>query len=368
MTTVSDHPAARMGLDDARHRLWAAVRTGDESAAYGVARDALESGWQVEEVLLDLIAAVQVKVGTEWAADRMTVAQEHTATAIHERVVAAVAHHRAVPAAPHRGRVTVACVDGDWHALPARLLAEVLRQRGWQPDFLGAHVPTPHLVAHLHRTGPRAVALSASISTHLPTAHAAITACRATGVPVVAGGAAFGPGGRYARALGADLWAPDARSAAEALEGGIAGHRPAVAGPPADDLRHLADQEYTYVAGNGRRLVRETLARLADRFPPMRDYSDRQRERTAEDIAHIVDHLGTALYVGDGELFTGFIGWTADILEARNVPAVCLHPALDLLADQLKDFPRALHMLAEARAALASRTSAPTTPGPGKRA
>lgn len=249
---------------------------------------------------------------------------------------------------------------------PARLLAEVLRLRGWRVDFLGAHVPTPHLIAHLHRTGPRAVALSSSIPTHLPTAHMAVTACQAAGVPVIAGGAAFGPDGRYARALGADGWAPDARGAAAVLERGL--DRP---GPPAvhrtvDHLPHLADQEYTIVAGTTHQLVKQTLADLEERFEPLRGYTERQRRHTAEDLAHIVEYLATSLYVADDELFTRFVLWTADILTARRVPARSLDPALDLLARQLKDFPRACRTLARAREALGDRTPLPTIPGPGK--
>ncbi|GAA3132590.1 hypothetical protein GCM10017687_55690 [Streptomyces echinatus] len=57
--------------------------------------------------------------------------------------------------------MTVGCVDGEWHAFPARLVAQVLRLRGWQVDYLGARTPTSHLVAHLHLTNPDAVLLSA---------------------------------------------------------------------------------------------------------------------------------------------------------------------------------------------------------------
>ncbi|MEV6197218.1 cobalamin-dependent protein [Streptomyces sp. NPDC051920] len=360
------HPGA-LSLGAAREHLWSAVLQGDEGRAAAVVLDALDASADAETVLLDLIAPVQARVGTEWAANRLTVAQEHTATAIHERVIAVLAHRPDRPAeTPSGPRVTVACVDGEWHALPARLLAEVLRLRGWRVDFLGAHVPTPHLIAHLHRTGPRAVALSSSIPTHLPTAHMAVTACQAAGVPVIAGGAAFGPDGRYARALGADGWAPDARGAAEVLERGL--DRP---GPPGvhhtvDDLPHLADQEYTIVAGTTHRLVKQTLADLEDRFEPMRRYTERQRRHTAEDLAHIVEYLATSLYVADEELFTRFILWTADILTARGVPARSLDPALDLLTLQLKDFPRACHTLAHAREALGNRTPPSTIPGPGK--
>src|SRR5581483_1151712 len=111
-------------------------------------------------------------------------------------------------------------------------LADVLRLRGWEVDFLGAQVPTPHLIAHLHQHGPDAVALSCSIPTRLPTAHAAITACQAAGVPVLVG----------------DAWAPDARRAAEVLTQGSLHLHLASTRQPIDDLPHLADQEYTTVS------------------------------------------------------------------------------------------------------------------------
>ncbi|MFJ8254632.1 B12-binding domain-containing protein [Streptomyces sp. NPDC094466] len=337
--------------------LWRAVSAGDECVAIELVLRLLDEGADPESVLLDVIARVQARVGEEWAAARIGVAQEHAATAINDRAVAAVSMHPAARATADRGRITVACVDGEWHGLPARLLAEVLKLRGWRVDYLGAQVPTPHLIAHLHGTRADVVALSSSIATRLPTAHAAITACQAIGVPVLVGGAAFGPEGRYAKLLGADAWAPDARAAADHLAQGRL-PRPEADHQQFDDLPHLADQEYTLVARNRAKLVRSVCTALEDAFPAMRSYDDLQRERTAEDLAHIVEFLATALYLDDEELFTGFITWTARILVARGVPARSLPPALDLLARELKDFPRAARIL---RAGTRSLTIAPFT-------
>jgi len=333
-------------------RLWGAVIDGDEYAAVGTVFAALDEGMNPERALLELIAPVQHRIGTEWAANRLTVAQEHAATAINERVIAALAHHPGCRRTADAGRVTVACVDGEWHALPARLLAEVLRLRGWQVDFLGAQVPTPHLIAHLHQHGPDAVALSCSIPTRLPTAHAAITACQAAGLYVLAGGAAFGRDGRYARLLGADAWAPDAQSAAECLSGDFPRVRFSSNHQPIDDLPHLADQEFTMVSRSAAQLVETTVGELEHRYPAMAGYTDAQRQHTVEDIAHIVDFLATALYTDDDELFTEFVVWTAGILDARGVPTGSLYPALELLAAQLRDFPRTQRILSAARTAL----------------
>ncbi|MGE2836218.1 cobalamin B12-binding domain-containing protein [Mycobacterium sp. SMC-4] len=342
----------RQTCDGLRERLWAAAIDGDEFTAVDVVFGALEQGTPAEDVLLDVIARVQQRVGTEWAANRITVAQEHAATAINDRVIAALAHHPSVRRPASVGRVTVACVDGEWHAMPARLLAETLRLHGWQVDFLGAQVPTPHLVAHINQHGPGVVALSCSIATRLPTAHAAITACQSAGVPVLVGGAAFGADGRLAKLLGADAWAPDARSAAARLAQGFEPLSVTRAHHVVDDLPHLADQEYTLVRDSSTRLVQATMVALGERLPDMAGYTDLQRQHTSADIAHIVDFLATALYTDDDDLFAQFIGWTADILEARGVPAATLVPTLDSLADQLTEFPRARRLLHNARAGL----------------
>ena len=195
--------------------------------------------------------------------------------------------------------------------------------------------------------------LSSSLPTRLPAAHAAVTACRSVGVPVLAGGAAFGPDGRYARLLGADAWAPGAREAADVLAAGL--ERPAhtAARHPVDDLPHLADQEYALVTRARPRLVKQTLADLTGRLPALRRFDDEQWERAAEDLAHTVGFLAAALYVDDTGLFTDFLTWTADILCARGVPGRSLLPALGSLGEQLHDFPRTRRLLDEGALALA---------------
>ncbi|GGS34023.1 cobalamin-dependent protein [Streptomyces griseoviridis] len=306
-----------------RRRLWDAVSAGDEHTAFGVLDRAAADGVDEETLLLDVIAPVQERIGAEWAADRVSVVQEHAVT--------------------------------------ARLVAEVLALRGWRVDCLGAQTPIPHLVAHLHRTDPCAVLLSGSVPTRLPTAHTAVTACQAIGVPVLAGGRAFGPDGRHARALGADRWAADARGAAAVLAAGLPRAGPSVTRQAVDDLPHLTDQEYTLVVRSRPRLVRQALADLETGFPAVRAHGEAQRERTAEDIAHIVDFLATALYLDDAEVFTAFLTWTAAVLEARRVPAWSLVSGLDALAGRLHDFPRALELLRLGTAAL---LDSPARPGP----
>ncbi|WP_245774523.1 cobalamin B12-binding domain-containing protein [Nonomuraea wenchangensis] len=331
------------GVERYEEELWEAATAGDEYAAIDAAVSALDGGVPAESLILDVVAAVQARVGQAWADNLITVAQEHTATAVNESVLVVAAHHAATlqhGPAPVKGRICVACVEGEWHTFPVRLLSEVLRLRGWRVDYLGAHVPTSHLVPHLHRTGPSAVALSGSIAIHLPAAHASITACQAAGTPVLAGGPAFGPDGRYARRFGADAWAPDARAAADLLDRGLPRR-----GTPGD--AYQADPEYVVLDDRAPVLVRDVMEELARHAP-----EEEPRGDTAEDAASVVGYLKAAVYVGDPGLFTSFAGWLAQMLGARGMPAPALLAALDVLAARLPGLPHAQATLAEARATL----------------
>ncbi|MGW0860686.1 cobalamin-binding protein, partial [Streptomyces sp. NPDC002690] len=152
--------------------------------------------------------------------------------------------------------------------------------------------------------------------------------------------------------------------AAALLAGGSASRTPRVH-QPIDDLPHLGDQEYTLVVRSKAQLVKAVLVGIDERFPGARDYTESQRDRTAEDVAHIVDFLAVALYTDDAELFTGFLDWTGDVLSARGVPPLSLVPALEVLGEELRDFPRATRHLRLA----AGRAGAPLRPYvPGKHA
>jgi methanogenic corrinoid protein MtbC1 len=303
----------------------------------------LNRGVGAQEVLLDLVAACQAEIGRRWARAEWSIAQEHAATYINEQVVAAVASRVPAPASP-RGLIVVACVDGEWHSLPARLFAEVLRLHDFEIRFLGASVPGPHLISFLHQHGPDAVAVSCSLPTRLPAAARIITAVQEAGIPVLAGGAGFGPDGRWARRLGADRVARGATEAASELLSWL----------PATPMSngHLSaqlDDEHLLIAKRRTELIDAGLERLAERFPLMRSYTPAQHAATAEDLGHLVDFLNASLLVDDVELFTEFIDWMGMVLTSRGVPLSTVEIVVEAFEELLYDYPRALGHLGAGR-------------------
>ncbi|MEV0004023.1 cobalamin-dependent protein [Micromonospora sp. NPDC050980] len=305
----------------------------DRAGAVALAQGLLADGCSVADVLVDLVAVAQREIGRRWLSGSWSVAQEHAATHVSELVVDALG---AAVGAPHRGHVVVACVEGEWHALAARIVSEVVRAAGWRVTFLGASVPARHLVSYLHQSGPDAVLLSCVQPNRLVRAARMVEASRAAGVPVVAGGPGFGPEGRWATAVGAAAWGASARDAVRLLAGPLPAGTHTGPQPPPDD-------EYVPVLHRRRELVRLALAAVD---PP---------EATAEDvaagIAHLVDALIAAARVDDDRLLLEFVAWQEEALTARGGRRL-LDEVLAALERALAEHPRVAARVRHARAAV----------------
>nr|WP_089158462.1 cobalamin-dependent protein [Micromonospora sp. NBS 11-29] len=316
-------PACRIGPETLTAYLDHLDRA-DRAGAVALARGLVADGCSIADVLVDLVAVAQREIGRRWLTGSWSVAQEHAATHVSEVVVDALG---AAVGTPRRGHVVMACVEGEWHALAARIVTEVVRASGWRVTFLGASVPARHLVSYLHQTGPDAVLLSCVQPNRLVRAARMVEASRTAGVPVLAGGPGFGPEGRWATAIGAAAWGATARDALPA--GAHTGPPP----PPPDDA-------YVAVLHRRRELVRLALGAVD---PPAETAED-----VAAGIAHLVDALVAAVRVDDDRLLLDFVGWQAQALTARG-GRLLLDEVLATLERALTEHPRVVARLRAAR-------------------
>ena len=80
-------------------------------------------------------------IGELWERDAISVADEHLATEISQRVAARL-FWRALNGRPRRReRVVMAAVQGEEHVLGLRLAADVLESAGFDVLYLGADLP-----------------------------------------------------------------------------------------------------------------------------------------------------------------------------------------------------------------------------------
>ena len=145
-----------------------ALRAADASGAYRIAAGALRQGMSTPELYQRVVAPAMHEVGALWQQGAITVADEHLATALTNRVLAALRPPPDESAAPRRGRALLAAVEGEQHALGLRMAADLLEDSGYETIYLGADVPTEALLQAVKALSPDLVALTATMGTLAP--------------------------------------------------------------------------------------------------------------------------------------------------------------------------------------------------------
>jgi methanogenic corrinoid protein MtbC1 len=211
------------------------VLRGDRRLALAVVDTALASGLPIDAIQEDIIRESQRRIGELWARGEISVAEEHMATAITRQALTHL-HEGAIPPLLKDERVMVACVEGEMHDVPARLVANVLELAGYDVRFLGASVPAESLPAMLRQFRPDVLALSVTVEPSLrslaPTIRRALE--QLPSLLIAVGGRSINVAGRFPRIEGADICtAPDARALANLMDERF-GYPRSFAGAPLD--------------------------------------------------------------------------------------------------------------------------------------
>jgi MerR family transcriptional regulator, light-induced transcriptional regulator len=204
-----------VGMEPSQDRFLAAILKGDLAEALSVAQEARSRG--LPFVYEELIARSLVEVGRLWQAGRISVADEHVATAIAQSVIASF--YPTFPWAAAGPKGIVGCVEGERHELGARMAADLLVHDGWNVMYVGADVPLASLVELVVRTRPVFVGLSFAMAERLPHARDAIARLRreAPDARLLLGGRGVTVDPASAQALGAEVVARSAISAMEVI-------------------------------------------------------------------------------------------------------------------------------------------------------
>jgi MerR family transcriptional regulator, light-induced transcriptional regulator len=197
-----------------RRRLHALLRDGAASEAAALLRKVVADGASVGDVYVELIAPALHRIGEDWAAGHITVAEEHRASEVAKALVARLgeAFRRHGPA---RGTVATLTPPGEQHGLASTMVADVLRGSGFDVHHLGADVPVQELALFLQVVPCDALCISVTRTDLDPLllGQLVATATRA-GVGVVVGGQCVDAAG--AAAAGA-AHAPDLERLAQVV-------------------------------------------------------------------------------------------------------------------------------------------------------
>jgi methanogenic corrinoid protein MtbC1 len=183
-----------------------AILSPNRKAATDLALGALRAGRSIQDVYLHIFQESLYEVGRLWESNKITVAQEHMATAITQSVMALVYEHIVSPGG-QRGKMVITGVEGELHQIGANMVADVLESDGWDVIFLGANTPHAGVLTAIDSYQATVVGISVTLLSNLPQVLHLVKSTKdrwgARAPRILLGGAAF----RHAPALAAEVGA-----------------------------------------------------------------------------------------------------------------------------------------------------------------
>lgn len=186
---------------------------GDHLGALKIIKKLFDEGLTFIEVEVRLIEAALINVGLKWQQNKISVAQEHLATATASTVMAMEFSALQLPRANGKS-IILACIEGNHHALGLKMIADAFELKGWNVNYLGADMPTRSLIDFVSKIKPDVVALSVSFSYQLVEARKVLNLIRSTASGesphIIVGGLAVNRYPDLYEFIGADSTAKDA--------------------------------------------------------------------------------------------------------------------------------------------------------------
>jgi methanogenic corrinoid protein MtbC1 len=300
-----------------------AIENFDAPRASGLVLDLLDVGTPIGKIATEVLAPAQLRVGQLWESGWWSVADEHLATSITEDALSALTHAAAPRQRVHTRHVAVTCAEGEWHSLPARLVAAVAGTTGEvRVTILGPSLPPEQLHHRLSAGDIDVLALSCTMPTNLIGAARCIAAAHDLHVPVIVGGRALGTSPHRAWGLGADGWAVDA----EVLLGPLPEPAGASTGISTEVLRLDAVDDAIIALAHDR---------VVGAFPALASMAPYQQARTREDLVWMARSTAAALLTDDASVVEETLTWLCGPLR-QMVPASVVTTSALLLAETIE--------------------------------
>ncbi|WP_455663099.1 cobalamin B12-binding domain-containing protein [Pradoshia sp.] len=129
-------------------------------------------GYKDEEILTiyeEIITPAMHHIGLLWQNNKITVADEHIATAVCDFVLSRLssAQLSRQDSAP-RKRAMFLCLEGEQHYLGLKMANYLFVANGWETKYFGPNLPLEYARQTALEWEPNVIGLSVSIVTHLP--------------------------------------------------------------------------------------------------------------------------------------------------------------------------------------------------------
>jgi corrinoid protein of di/trimethylamine methyltransferase len=192
-----------------------AVLKGDAKTARSVTEAALRDGADPLRLVTEGMMPAMDEAGRKFECSEFFVPELLLAARAMKAALELIRPILASSGAKPAGRVVVGTVKGDLHDIGKNLVAAMLEGGGFEVVDLGVNVPPEKFIEAIRTTNARVVAMSALLTTTMPSMKTTIEAFRAAGIRdqihVLVGGAPVTQ--KYADEIGADGYSDSAPGA-----------------------------------------------------------------------------------------------------------------------------------------------------------
>lgn len=207
-------PAARSPLQAVQERFLRVILQGDRREATRLSLEALQEGHSIPDLSIEVFQESQYELGRLWESNRITVAEEHMATAVTQSVLARL-YPYIEPARPPLGNLVITGVEGEMHQIGGHMVSDLFEARGWDVRFLGTNVPRDGVLQALEEHQADLLGISATMLFSVPNVVELVHAVRQRFGPtrprILVGGATFRLAPRLAGELGVESCVGDLR-------------------------------------------------------------------------------------------------------------------------------------------------------------
>jgi methanogenic corrinoid protein MtbC1 len=208
--------AVQSEADDVQQVFLPLLLHGDSQGCLMLAEQSVKTADDLKHFYLHVIWPSLYRIGQLWESNIISVAEEHVATAIVGRVMAAL-YPRFALFEITKGTIIVSAGPNEFHEVGARMVADFLEMDGWDVTYLGANTPVDALLETLKKNNPFVVALSVATVFNLDSARQVIRTIKddqeTKDIKIMVGGLAFSGMPDLWHTIGADGYAADAESA-----------------------------------------------------------------------------------------------------------------------------------------------------------
>jgi corrinoid protein of di/trimethylamine methyltransferase len=195
--------------------LYTAVLEGDAPTAKSITEEALKAGVNPQKLVSEYMIPAMDEAGRRFECNDYFVPELLIAARAMKASLELIRPLLALQGAQPTGRVVIGTVKGDLHDIGKNLVAAMLEGGGFEVVDLGVDVAPEKFVAAVNEKQANIVALSALLTTTMPSMKATIDALKQAGVrnkvKVMVGGAPVTQ--KFADEIGADGYSDNAASA-----------------------------------------------------------------------------------------------------------------------------------------------------------